>query len=290
MANRQFSQYLLNRGILSSDNAGRVLAKSLHAVPDLAVLALEKGLITSQQAKKLLGVKEFVVAALEENYLNALQLDELKKAVPDRSACLGQVLLEEGIVDIHTLARLFEDSKDEDSHPVDDVIKEMLEAQGWDAHEHAYIREYVKLFLKAMRKFMHTEALIIPNEDLDLVDATYLIYQSMGGALRLTVGCRMTGNVLLAMAGRFSGEEETEVNEMAIDSIEELANVINGLYIVNMSGHSHDMDLDMPRTLENGVPAGEDVFALRVETEFGAFMLYLSREGFMLNEKNLFGW
>lgn len=139
MANRQFSQYLLNRGILSSDNAGRVLAKSLHAVPDLAVLALEKGLITSQQAKKLLGVKEFVVAALEENYLNALQLDELKKAVPDRSACLGQVLLEEGIVDIHTLAKLFEDSKDEDSHPVDDVIKEMLEAQGWDAHEHAYI-------------------------------------------------------------------------------------------------------------------------------------------------------
>ena len=253
-------------------------------------MALEEGLITSQQAKKLLGVKEFVVAALEENYLNALQLDELKKAVPDRSACLGQVLLEEGIVDIHTLAKLFEDSKDEDSHPVDDVIKEMLEAQGWDAHEHAYIREYVKLFLRAMRKFMHTEALIIPNEDLDLVDATYLIYQSMGGALRLTVGCRMTGNVLLAMAGRFSGEEETEVNEMAIDSIEELANVINGLYIVNMSGHSHDMDLDMPRTLENGVPAGEDVFALRVETEFGAFMLYLSREGFMLNEKNLFGW
>ena len=95
MTNRQFSQYLLNRGILSSDNAGRVLAKSLHVVPDLAVLALEKGLITSQQAKKLLGVKEFVVAALEESYLNALQLDELKKAVPDRSACLGQVLLEE---------------------------------------------------------------------------------------------------------------------------------------------------------------------------------------------------
>ena len=222
MANRQFSQYLLNRGILSSDNAGRVLAKSLHAVPDLAVLALEKGLITSQQAKKLLGVKEFVVAALEENYLNALQLDELKKAVPDRSACLGQVLLEEGIVDIHTLAKLFEDSKDEDSHPVDDVIKDMLEAQGWDAHEHAYIREYVKLFLRAMRKFMHAEALIIPNEDLDLVDATYLIYQSMGGALRLTVGCRMTGNVLLAMAGRFSGEEETEVTKWLLIALRSL--------------------------------------------------------------------
>lgn len=290
MANRQFSQYLLNSGILSPENAGRILAKSLSATPEPFVLALEKGLITSTQAEELPGGREFMVAALEENYLNALQLDELRKAVPDRSSCLGQVLLDEGIVDLDTLARLFEESKEEECHPVDDVIEAMLEAQNLDAQEYAYIQEYVELFLKAMHKFMHTEALILPNEDLDLVDATYLTYQSMGGALCLTVGCRMTGSVLLAMAARFSGEEHIQVDEVAIDCIEEFCNVINGLYIVNMSGKSHDMDLDMPKTVENGVPAGDNVFALRVETEFGAFMLYISRDGFVLNEKNYFGW
>ena len=94
MANRQFSQYLLNKGILSSDNAGRILAKSLHAVPKLSVVALEKGLITPEQADKLLGVNTFIRTALSEHDLNAEQLDELKKTVPDRSACVVQVMLE----------------------------------------------------------------------------------------------------------------------------------------------------------------------------------------------------
>ena len=290
MANRQFSQYLLNRGILSLDNAGRILAKAMHAVPKLSVIALEKGLITPEQADKLLGVHTFIRTALAEHDLNAIQLDELKKTVPDRSACLGQVLLDEGMVDLATLAELFEKSKREYGNPVDDAVRSMLEAQGLDSDEYAYLSEYVELFLRAIKKFTHTEALVIPNEDMDVVDTTYLTYQNMGGALRLTAGCRMTGSVLLDMAQRFSGEVMDSVNPMAMDCIEEFCNVVNGLYIVNMSSQSQDMDLDMPRTVENGVPAGDDVLVLRVEAEYGSFVLYMSREGFVLSENERFGW
>ena len=53
MANRYFSQYLLNKGVLAPENAGEMLAKSLHVTPDLSVLALEKGLINSEQALEL---------------------------------------------------------------------------------------------------------------------------------------------------------------------------------------------------------------------------------------------
>ena len=88
MANRYFSQYLLNKGVLTSDNAGRMLAKSLNVTPELSVLALEKGLINSEQALELVAADGFIRAALGRNYLTALQLDDLKKAVPERSACL----------------------------------------------------------------------------------------------------------------------------------------------------------------------------------------------------------
>ena len=290
MANRQFSQYLLNKGILSSDNAGRILAKSLHAVPKLSVVALEKGLITPEQADKLLGVNTFIRTALSEHDLNAEQLDELKKTVPDRSACVGQVLLDEGMVDLSTLAELFDQSKREYSNPVADIVSMLLEAQNLDAKEYFYVSEYVELFLRAIKKFTHTEALVIPNEDFEVADTTYLTYQTMGGSLRLTSGCRMTGSVLLDMASRFSGDTQSEVNEMAIDCIEEFCNVVNGRYIVNMSGHNQDMDLDMPRTVENGVPAGDDVLSFRVVTEYGTYELYLSREGFLLNDDECLGW
>ena len=110
MANRYFSQYLLNKGVLAPENAGEMLAKSLHVTPDLSVLALEKGLINSEQALELAEAAGFIRAALGKNYLTALQLDDLKKAVPERSACLGQVLLDEGVVGLSELAKLFEEN------------------------------------------------------------------------------------------------------------------------------------------------------------------------------------
>ena len=290
MANRQFSQYLLSRGILTSDNAGRILAKSLHAIPKLSVIALENGLITPEQADKLLGVNTFIRTALSEHDLNAEQLDELKKTVPDRSACVGQVLLDEGMVDLSTLAELFEQSKVTHSNSVSDTVNRMLEKQNLDTEEYFYIGEYVELFMRAIKRFTHTEVLVIPNEDFEVADTTYLTYQTMGGSLRLTAGCRMTGSIMLDMASRFSGDIQTEVNEMAIDCIEEFCNVVNGRYIVNMSGHNHDMDLDMPRTVENGIPAGDDVLSFRVVTEYGEYELYLSREDFLLNNDEYLGW
>lgn len=290
MANRQFSQYLLSRGILTSDNAGRILAKSLHAIPKLSVIVLENGLITPEQADKLLGVNTFIRTALSEHDLNAEQLDELKKTVPDRSACVGQVLLDEGMVDLSTLAELFEQSKVTHSNSVSDAVNRMLEKQNLDTEEYFYIGEYVELFMRAIKRFTHTEVLVIPNEDFEVADTTYLTYQTMGGSLRLTAGCRMTGSIMLDMASRFSGDIQTEVNEMAIDCIEEFCNVVNGRYIVNMSGHNHDMDLDMPRTVENGIPAGDDVLSFRVVTEYGEYELYLSREGFLLNNDEYLGW
>ena len=290
MANRYFSQYLLNKGVLTSDNAGRMLAKSLNVTPELSVLALEKGLINSEQALELVAADGFIRAALGRNYLTALQLDDLKKAVPERSACLGQVLLDEGVVDLSELARLFEESAAPDCRPVGAAVHDMLVSWNADENDYEYIKDYVELFLGALQRFMNTDAVIVRGGNSDGVDTTYLTYQSMGGALRLTVGCRMTGDVMLTMANRFSGEELTSVDEMAVDCLEEFCNVLNGLYIVNMSGKSQDMDLDMPRTVENGEPAGDNVFQLRIETEFGSFVLYLSMDGFVFEGMKSLSW
>ena len=290
MANSKFAQYLLNRGIFTPEEAGSLLKKSSVTVPKISVMALEKGLLDAQQAEKLLRVQDFMVEALDDDCLTALQLDELKKTVPNHRTCLGQVLLDEGLVDLPLLAKLFEESKQESCHPVDEVVNSMLAEKNADIEEYAYICDYVQLFVRAMNRFVDTDALLVRDDSVDLVDSTYLVYQNMGGTKKLTVGCRMTGKELLDMASIFSGEQQTEVNEMALNCIEEFCNVVNGHYIVNMSAKKQDMDLDMPHTVENAVPMGDNVFSLRIETEFGALMLYISEDGFVLNEKNYFGW
>lgn len=248
MVNRFFSQYLLNNGILTAENVGRILAKSLDAVPGKDIL----------------------------------QMDE---SMYEEEARLGQVLLDEKLIDAAGLERSLQDIRTHDYRPVDRVVVEMLEDRKKDPAEYAHLRHYVELFLSSIQSFLHTDAAIVRNRENDRQDTGYLIYQTMGGSLRLTVGCCMTAEVLLAMASRFSDEPQDKVDEMAIDCIEEFCNVVNGHYIVSMSGRNHDMDLDMPKTVENKVPSGDNVFRMRVETEFGGFVVYVSMDGFVLDHK-----
>lgn len=248
MANRFFSQYLLNKGILTAENTGSILAKSLGAVPGAEIISMET-------------------------------------PMSEGEARLGQVLLDEGILDAPGVEEALEAVRAEESQPVNQVVADLLEAREKDQAEYEHLREYMVLFLESIQNFLHTDVAIIRDRDNDWQGTSYLTYQSMGGSLRLTVGCRMTSQVLLATASRFSDEPQTRVDDMAIDCIEEFCNVINGLYIVSMSGKSHDMDLDMPRTVENRSPLGENVFQLRVETEFGGFAMYISMDGFVLDNR-----
>lgn len=282
MANRYFSQYLLNEGILTPENAGLMLAKSISVEPDLTVVALEKGLIGVDQAIELEG-NRFEEVVLAKKYLTALQLDDLKKAVPERSACLGQVLLNEGIVSLIDLAKLYEASSKAGSQPIMEVVSSLLKSKGMELGEKEHWGDYVELLVGTMQRFMNTDAILLQGGKAAAeADRTYLVSQSMNGALSMTAGCFMCGSVLLTMANRFSGEELTEVDEMAVDCLEEFCNVLNGLYIVNMSGKNMDMDLDMPRTEEDAVPTGADVLSLQVETEFGSWILYMSDHGFIV--------
>ncbi len=249
MANRFFSQYLLNKGIISPENTGSILAKSLDAVPGAEIIKMET-------------------------------------PMSEGEARLGQVLLDEGLLDAAGVEQALEAIRTEECQPVNQVVADLLEARQKDPAEYEHLREYMVLFLESMQNFLHTDAAIIRDRENDWQGTSYLTYQSMGGSLRLTVGCRMTSQVLLAMATRFSDEEQSQVDEMAIDCIEEFCNVINGLYIVSMSGKSHDMDLDMPKTVENRSPYGDNVFQLRVETEFGGFAMYISMDGFVLDDRD----
>lgn len=288
MANRYFSQYLLNKGILTADNVSSILAECRALEPDLSMMALEKGMIDAEQALELWESSNACVKAVEKGYLTPLDLDNLKKDVPNSRACLGQVIFTKKIVDLPRLSALFKENDDAYCYPVNEVFDSVLRSHGVDAEDYEHVRDYVELFLDTIQKFLHTNALLVQGDNIDTEETTYLTYQSMGGALTLTAGCRMPDDVLLAFSKRFSDGKVVCLDDMAVDSIEEFCNVLNGLYIVNMSGKSQDMDLDMPQTVKNVEPKGDNVLQLKVETELGGFMLYLSMSGFVFEDSRVF--
>ena len=280
MTNKFFSQYLLNAGIITTDNAAAILAESLQVSPQLYMTALQMGYLDGRQAAELKEADSFERAALDKEYLTVMQLDAVKKAEPDRDAFVAQVVFDQGLVDLPQLGEFFASSQKQDCHPVYEVMRQVYAASNLEETELGYIGDYMELFVSTLQRFMKADAVLVaaPAEQLE---KQYLTYQSMGGAMALTVGCSMSPEIMVEMAARYSNEALDDVNEMTIDSVEEFYNVLNGLYIVNMSGSNLDMDLDMPYTVMDLLPKGGQIYTVNVVTDFGRFALYLSNDGFM---------
>ncbi len=279
--NRCFSQYLLNVGILNANNISEVLPKAACAAPQLHVLAIQQHLLSETQVGELSGEEDGTKALEDNKMLSGSQIDGLKKAVPNRDARIAQVVLDERLADLKQIDHCFRAYDNDEVHPIREAVETIL-------HEHEDMNpvddiygEYMEMLVGALQRFMQTDAVILPEHIAPDTDGTHFVSQSMNGQISVAAAILAKDKVFLDMASRYSGEELTEVDELAEDSLAEFINVLNGLYIVNLSGRGLDMDLDMPKYGQNVSPMASSMIAVRVVADFGAFVVYLAEDEFI---------
>ena len=281
MGNRYFSQYLLNAGVLDAGNISDVMPKSAHAVPQLHILAMQQHLLSESQVEELSTADDVVKTLEEAKMLSDAQIESLKNTVPGRDARVAQTLLDEHIADLKTIERCFREYDNDEIHPIKDAVKKIVSKyEEMNPVEDIY-GEYTEMFVGALQRFMDTDAVVLTEAtDLDFA-GTRIVSQSMGGQLSVAVAVLAKNQMFLEMARRYSGEDLTELDELAEDSLAEFINVLNGLYIVNLSGRDLDMDLDMPRGGQDVGPTASNMIAMRIVTDFGSFVIYLAEDEFI---------
>lgn len=248
MGNRYFFQYLLNEGVLSSEDAKNLLPKLSEIKPSQSVLDLVKG---------------------------------RTKAVPGRDACLMQLLLDEGKLDYAALESRLADYKEKSERENPVVTAVMRRADNNEDHpEFDVFAKYAEMFIMSVHRFVDTEAVIL-HEVPEVPKEGWLVSQSLNGGVILTAGVKATEAEFLELGQRFSGEELTEIDELAVDCVAEFLNVLNGLYIVNLSQLDMDVDLGEPRSAENVLPEAKGLQAFTVATEFGSFLLCMADSEFI---------
>lgn len=283
MGNRYFFQYLLNEGILSTDEAKCLLSKLTDIKPTLPVKALVKGLVTAGQieAIKAADDADFAKLAKERHLLTAPQLETLQKGMPSRDACVAQCLLDDGKMEYETLqkhlAGYAEKSKKE--NPV--VTAVMGRASNLDEHpEFEPMAKYAEMFVMSVHRFIGTDAVIL-HDVPEIPKHGWLVSQSLNGGVILTAGVKAADEEFLELGRRFSDEELTEIDELAVDCVAEFLNEINGLYIVNLSHQDMDVDLGEPRSGEDALPEANGLQAFTVATEFGDILLCMADSEFI---------
>ena len=281
MGNRYFSQYLLNAGVLDAGNISDVMPKSAHAVPQLHILAMQQHLLSESQVEELSTADDVVKTLEEAKMLSDAQIGSLKNTVPGRDARVAQTLLDEHIADLKTIERCFREYDNDELHPIKDAVKKIVSKYEEMNPVADIYGEYTEMFVGALQRFMNTDAVVLTEAtDLDFA-GTRIVSQRMGGQLSLAVAVLAKNQMFLEMARRYSGEDLTELDELAEDSLAEFINVLNGLYIVNLSGRDLDMDLDMPRSSQDVGPTASNLIAMRIVTDFGSFVIYLAEDEFI---------
>ena len=83
------------------------------------------------------------------------------------------------------------------------------------------------------------------------------------------------------MASSYSGEVIPTLNDMAVDSVSELLNVVNGIYAVELARQHLEVDLEMPRSAQMPASPQPNKLILKVSAASGELYLILAKEEFL---------
>lgn len=174
---------------------------------------------------------------------------------------------------------------DVDTHPARTAVLLAAKSISEIDREITYYADFVELFVASLNRFMHLPSVILPTPipmpTLEQKHGLWGVSQKVTGDVNIVDGILARDRVFLALAGRYAGFELTEMDEDTVDALEEFLNVVNGLYIVELSNRKVDPDLEYPRAAENVVPRGSHQMVLRLYTAVGHFLLILSADAFL---------
>ena len=283
MSSCYFAQYLLDSGVLKEADVQGVLHRAAAVEPGVALLALENGLVSVSQLEALdgkLSDVDFIESALEEHLLTASQISNLRQAAVQKESRLAQLLLDEGVMSLSRLESALQECEALEPNPVEEIVERVLKSRGAEFLDTEIYTEYVDLFFVSLQRFMDTDVVIVSKAG-ESVDSSrkHLVSQRMTGDLGFAGGVYADEKTLINIARRYSHEDITRLNDMAIDCLSEFINVLNGLYIVNLSKRQMDVDLETPQYREGLMEHDEEaLLQFEVLTDFGAFTLAVSHD------------
>lgn len=258
MFSQHFGQYLLNKGLLLSEQLCELLACKGAVRARLGLLAVAAGMMSAEQVENVHRLqhridKKFGEIALEQAYLTVEQLEELLAFQQRDYLSLSQMLLDRGYLNMEQLACALENYKrdsrlscrsSDSAHP--DLARAVKTCPGYVVDEEVgeIICQYTALMMRNFRRFLGEEPVIdISGGQV----GGWLAYQYIKGEVGLFTGLRMEEEVLLVLARHYSGESFSSVNDLAKDCMGEFLNETNGLFAVNMSDRGREMYLQPQR-------------------------------------------
>lgn len=279
-----FPQFLLNRGVLHAEEVAIYLKRTLAVKVDVPVQAIFHGVATAKELTSLgdLSGEEFRVSAEKKGILTASQLRNLGEAIAGEGCRFAQALLDAGRLDYGEIERLFREFVHAGGNPLAEAIE--CAAAGRLMEELPLYTEYVGIALQAFKRFMKIGCVVVPQaESFPAGTPRRIVSQAVTGGASLVAGIEAPDDVFLELARRYSREDFETLDDLAVDSLAEFLNVLDGFFAVRLGERGLELDLEMPKMAcaLRGKAAPSKLLRLPLESPVGAFALFLAADEFL---------
>lgn len=283
MLSQYFAQYLLNNNYLTVEQVKDLLEAESKSRVKVGILAINKGLMTAEEVKRVHQLqcsvdKKFGEVAIDAGYLTVEQLTDLLNTQDSENLNFGQAAIDKEYITLEEIEEALKNYKDDNQLSIKETIRSYADinfAQIGEAKELYF--EYVELFLRAVVRFLDTNHLITPEKPANC-KAAWMVKQNLAGEVSLYTAMFLSDEVLIEMARRYSGEEITEVDELALDSVAEFLNVANGLFAVNLSDRGIEIDLQPQETCKAIEAKSDKHWLINIDTTFGIIQVAVGAE------------
>lgn len=291
MFNQYFGQYLFNQGILTAEQLTEVLTHERAVRLKLGVLAVNAGIMTASQVEQVHDLqrtkdKRFGELAIEQGYLTLKQMEELLEVQQRRQLTLSQAIVDLGYLNLSELEQVLIKFKEQSGlaaqqwqslqvSDYNDISQALLDFFSAGAMGEVY-HKYVALLLRNIIRFLNEDPLLMNADALDSVVLDRLVSQAVYGEMELFTGLTADEATLLGIARRYSGEELMVLDDLALDSVAEFLNVINGIFCVNASDQGVDLDLQPQQILREEKLSLRKGYRISIRLSFGKLNLILA--------------
>lgn len=273
-----FGRYLVEKGIISSDDYQAAIEKQLDVRVKLGTIAVAEGLLTEAQVETLNKLqmqfdRRFGDMAVEMVFLTQEQVDMLLKKQGNPYMQFLQVLFESGKINITQMDNYISSFQKEKGFSDADIIA--LKNEDFEVlipifafSSMPFVTEIAGLVIRNLNRFVTRDFYFEQIRHVDKLEYKHLVGQRITGdyELCLAFAAKEEESGLIALASGFAKEKFQEVNSDVYDAVCEFVNCNCGLFASEASNQGIELDLDPTVVYENQVAKGK-VYALPVYVE-----------------------
>lgn len=287
-----FGNYLLNKGVVTSQELSKVLDNQKQIRLKLGVLAINSGYMSVEQVEEVHELqasmdRRFGEIATMKGYITDEQVGDLLTQQKSEHLILAQALIDDGIMDMTTFQEEIELYKL--AHGLNDDQFEAIKKGDVDVVMTAFLAfektgmskfyiDFVTLFVKNIIRFVDTNVYVNRVEKVDSIAYKHFFKQDIKGKETMFTGYSADTNALLDIASKHAEEEFSELDEYPLDSANEFLNLTNGLFIVNMSDEGEEMELTVQEHITNAsLSVKEVMYRIPINIPSGTIYLHVGQ-------------